>query len=113
MPRFLIDVNLPYRFSLWSGDDCIHMRDIGETWTDSQIWEYARDGDLVIVSKDADFSDRVMVSTPPPRVVHIRFGNMRMRDFHTLVSTLWPRIVTLSMTNRLVGVYENRIEAIE
>ena len=89
------------------------MRDIGETWTDSQIWEYARDGDLVIVSKDADFSDRVMVSTPPPRVVHIRFGNMRMRDFHTLVSALWPRIVTLSMTNRLVGVYENRIEAIE
>ena len=104
MPRFLIDVNLPYRFSLWSGDDCIHMRDIGETWTDSQIWEYARDGDQVIVSKDADFSDRVMVSTPPPRVVHIRVGNMRMRDFHALVSALWPRIVTLSTTNRLVRV---------
>jgi predicted nuclease of predicted toxin-antitoxin system len=60
------------------------MRDIGETWTDTQIWQYAREQDLIIVSKDTDFSDRVMVSNPPPRVVHIRFGNMRMRDFHTL-----------------------------
>jgi hypothetical protein len=30
MQRFLIDVNLPYRFPLWSGDDCVHMRDIEE-----------------------------------------------------------------------------------
>ena len=26
-----------------------------------------------------------MVSAPPPRVVHIRFGNMRMRDFHLIL----------------------------
>ena len=113
MPRFLIDVNLPYRFSLWSGEDYVHMRDIGETWTDTRIWQYARDRDMIIVSKDADFSDRVMVSVPPPRVVHIRFGNMRMRDFHGLLSALWPRIVELSATNRLVQVYPDRIEAVE
>lgn len=35
MARFLIDVNLPYRFSLWSGDDFMHMRDIGERWSDT------------------------------------------------------------------------------
>jgi predicted nuclease of predicted toxin-antitoxin system len=113
MPRFLIDVNLPYRFSLWAGDDYVHMRDIGETWTDTQIWQYAREQDFIIVSKDTDFSDRVMVSNPPPRVVQIRFGNMRMRDFHTLITSLWPRIVALSETNRLVRVYQDRIEAVE
>lgn len=58
MPRFLIDVNLPYCFALWSGEDFEHVRDMGETWTDTQIWQYARDHDMVIVSKDADFSDR-------------------------------------------------------
>ena len=42
-PRYLIDVNLPYRFALWSDGDCSHMRDLGETWTDTQIWEYARE----------------------------------------------------------------------
>jgi predicted nuclease of predicted toxin-antitoxin system len=114
MPRFLIDVNLPYRFSLWAGEDYVHMRDIGETWTDTEVWRYARRRqNLIIVSKDADFSDRVMVSVPPPRVVHIRFGNMRMRDFHGLIARLWPRVMELSLENKLVRVYRDRIEAIE
>jgi predicted nuclease of predicted toxin-antitoxin system len=113
MPRFLIDVNLPYRFALWSGEEYVHMRDLGETWTDTQIWEHGRCGDLVIVSKDADFSDRVMVTEPPPRVVHIRFGNMKMRDFHALISRIWPRVVDLSVDHKLIRVFEDRIEAIE
>jgi predicted nuclease of predicted toxin-antitoxin system len=112
MPRFLIDVNLPYRFSLWEGEAYVHMKDIDETWTETRIWQYARDQKMVIVSKDADFSDRVMISEPPPRVVHIRTGNMRMRDLHGMLTDLWPRIVELSATNRLVQVYRDRIEAV-
>jgi predicted nuclease of predicted toxin-antitoxin system len=91
----------------------LHVRDIGETWSDSQIWQYARERDLVIVSKDTDFSDRAMINAPPPRVVHLRIGSMRMRDFHALISRLWPSIAVLIATNRLVRVYENRIEAVE
>jgi predicted nuclease of predicted toxin-antitoxin system len=113
MRGFLIDVNLPYRFSLWSGEDFEHMRDVGEAWTDTQIWRYAQERDLVIVSKDTDFSDRVLVTGAPPRVVHVRLGNMRMADLHGLISRLWPQIVELSATNRLVTVYRDRIEAIE
>ena len=107
MPRFLIDVNLPYRFALWSGNDCSHLRDLGETWTDTRILEYARERDMVIVSKDTDFSDRIMVSSPP-RVVHIRFGNCRMRDFHSLMTRLWPQVIALSTHNRLVRAYLSR-----
>jgi predicted nuclease of predicted toxin-antitoxin system len=113
MPRFVIDVNLPYRFALWCGDDYVHMRDLGETWTDTQIWDYGRRHDLVIVSKDADFSDRAMVSQPPPRVVHIRFGNMKMRDFHALMTRVWPTVVGLCPNHRLIRVFRNCIEAIE
>ncbi|WP_201219304.1 DUF5615 family PIN-like protein [Halochromatium roseum] len=112
MAQFLIDVNLPYRFALWANEDCIHMRDIGETWSDSEIWRYAREHDLIIVTKDTDFSDRIMVSEPPPRVVHICFGNMRMRQFHGLMTRLWPQIMELTTTNRLVRVYQDRIEAL-
>ncbi len=59
MPRYLMDVNLPYRFSLWSTSEYVHMRDLGETWSDTEIWNDARDHDLVIISKDTDFSDRL------------------------------------------------------
>jgi predicted nuclease of predicted toxin-antitoxin system len=113
MPRFLIDVNLPYRFSLWAGDDCVHARDLGERWSDSELWAYARDRGLIIVSKDADFSDRAPVSRPPPQVIHIRFGNMRMRDFHGLICRQWPEIVGLTEDHRLVTAYQDRIEAID
>lgn len=89
------------------------MRDLGETWTDTQIWEYARERDMIIVSKDTDFSDRMMVSSPPPRIIHIRCGNMMMRDFHGLMTRLWPKTIALSEDNRLVRVYQDRIETIE
>jgi len=113
MARFLIDANLPYRFSLWAKDACIHARDLGEDWSDSEIWAYARAQNLIIVSKDADFSDRILVSKPPPRVIHIRFGNMKMRDFHGLIRHQWPDIVALAHQHRLVTAYRNRIEAID
>lgn len=113
MARYLIDVNLPYRFALWAGDDFVHARDLGERWSDSQLWSFARENSLVIVSKDADFSDRALISQPPPWVVHIRYGNMKMRDFHGLISRQWPTIVALSQKNRLVRVYDSSVEAIE
>jgi predicted nuclease of predicted toxin-antitoxin system len=82
MAAFLVDVNLPYHFRLWAGSEYLHVKDLGETWTDSQIWQYAQTQRLTIISKDADFSERILLHEPPPRVIHIRFGNLKMRDFY-------------------------------
>jgi len=46
MLRYLIDANLPYRFSLWHGDAFLHVFDLGDDMPDSAIWEYARDNNL-------------------------------------------------------------------
>lgn len=110
MAKYFIDVNLPYRFSVWHGEEYIHARDLGDSWSDSQIWSYARERDLTIVSKDADFSERALLWGPPPRVIHIRFGNLRMRDFHRHVCAVWPEVCHLSGRCRLVNVFEERIE---
>jgi predicted nuclease of predicted toxin-antitoxin system len=50
------------------------------------LWHYARQHELVIVSKDADFSDRIIMQTPPPWVVHLRFGNLRRKEFHARIA---------------------------
>ncbi len=113
MPRFLVDVNLPYHFSLWQGDDYIHQKDIDDEWTDTQIWNYAKQNDLTIISKDTDFSNRVIFHVPPPKVIHIRLGNMRMREFFTALNSVWEEVLELNRGHKLVAVFSDRIEAIE
>lgn len=60
MAKYLIDVNLPRRSSLWNSDDYIHQYDIADEWTGTQIWNYAKENSLTIVTKDADFSNRII-----------------------------------------------------
>ncbi|WP_353852118.1 DUF5615 family PIN-like protein [Microcystis sp. LE19-41.2A] len=52
---------------------------LGRIPRDTEIWQYPKDKKLVIVTKDADFSDRLMLDFSPPKVVHLRFGNIRKR----------------------------------
>ena len=110
--RFLIDANLPFRFSLWHGEEYLHVYDLGDDLPDADVWEHARRNDLVIVTKDADFSHWAMLSDPPPRVVRFRVGNMRLRDFHAFANQVWPKVRALSASHKLVIIFRDRIETI-
>ena len=112
MAQFLIDANLPYKFSVWHGDSFERVFDHDDSWSDMEIWRYAQDNDLTIVTKDADFSDWIMLSSPPPRVVHFRIGNMKIRDFHGFVQRIWPNIEQLVICYKLIIVYLDRIECV-
>ncbi len=113
MTKYLIDVNLPRYFSLWAGDDCEHVANINDELKDSEIWFYAKENKLTIVTKDADFSELVLLSKPPPRVIHIKYGNMKMREFHRHISNIWRDVCILSENYKLVRVYKDRIEGID
>jgi predicted nuclease of predicted toxin-antitoxin system len=91
----------------------IHVSILGKSPSDTQIWEYAKQNDLAIVTKDADFSDRFMVDSSPPRVIHLRFGNMKKRVFHAFLASVWPKIEALMVDYKLINVYLNRIEAVK
>jgi predicted nuclease of predicted toxin-antitoxin system len=77
---FLFDENLPLRIQFTPSLPVIHTTVIGTSPTDFEIWAYAQARDFVIITKDADFSVRILLNTPPPRVVHLRIGNMRKRE---------------------------------
>jgi predicted nuclease of predicted toxin-antitoxin system len=113
MAGYLIDVNLPYYFSVWRGTDYIHVRDLNDGWTDAQVWDHAKREGLTIVSKDADFSARILIEAPPPRVIHIRLGNLKMREFHERISGIWTTVCELSARYRLVNVFRDRVEGID
>lgn len=113
MADFLIDVNLPYYFSLWNNDLYVHQKDINDEWTDEQIWKYAQENNLTIITKDSDFSNKILLHTPPPKIIHIRFGNMKMKDFFETISKLWEDVLLLNKDHKLVNVFKDRIEAFQ
>lgn len=112
MKGYLFDQNLPVQIRFSPKLPIFHSTAIGPNPTDSQVWEFARDRELVIVSKDADFSQRIRSNTPPPWIVHLRFGNLRKRDFHDILARMWPKIETMLNSHKLVNVYQDRIEGI-
>ena len=71
--KLLLDQNLSPRLlpaleSLYPGSShvrLIGLRDAG----DDAIWDYARDHDFIIVSKDSDFHQRSLLFGFPPKVI--------------------------------------------
>ncbi len=112
MKKFLIDVNLPYYFSLWKGEEFIHQKDINDEWTDIEIWNYAKENNLTIITKDSDFSHRIILAEPPPKIIHIKFGNLKMKDFFYVLDNCWNKILELNRNCKLVNVYKDSIEGI-
>jgi predicted nuclease of predicted toxin-antitoxin system len=109
---FLLDENLPYRLRFQPSQPIHHSSELGGHPSDADLWDYAKTNNFVIVTKDADFSDRILVSEPPPRVIHLRFGNLRRENFHAFLAQIWPRVEILLASNKLVNVYLDRLEAV-
>ena len=111
MKGFLLDENLPTRLTFSPSLPVSHARDLGENPSDSELWDLAKAARSVIVTKDTDFSDRILVSEPPPWIVHLRFGNMQRKEFHRFLAAVWPQVESLLPTYKLICVYADRIEA--
>lgn len=112
MSKYLIDANLPRRVAVWVGNDFEFVADIDDEWTDSQIWEYGKLNHLTIVTKDADFSHRIILAQPPPRVIHIKIGNMRLRELRAFLDLVWDSACAVSREYKLVNVFRDRVEGV-
>lgn len=113
MPRYLIDVNVPCVSTIWPPEIAVYAIGLGPKWPDTLLWLYALDHELTIVTKDADFSNRLMTAQRAPRIIHLKIGNMRLAEFCAFIEPMWPRIAALSARCRLVQVYRDRIETLE
>lgn len=66
---------------------------------------------MIIVTKDSDFSNKILYKSPPPKVIHIRFGNLRIQELYIVLEKMWPYIEESIKTHKLVNVYKDRIES--
>ncbi len=56
-----------------------------EQATDRQIWNYAKQNTLIIVTRDSDYSDLSVVLGFPPKVIWIRRGNCSTQTIETIL----------------------------
>jgi predicted nuclease of predicted toxin-antitoxin system len=113
MKGVFIDENLPAGLQLPTDLPVSHVTAMSESPPDTVVWNHARKRSLVIVTKDADFSHRILTDDPPPWIVHIRFGNLRLRPFIQRLTAVWPSVEALLPKHKLITVFSNGIEAIE
>ena len=73
--KFLIDENLPDCLKIWSSSDFLHVTKISKSIPDTEIWQFAVENNLIILTKDTDFHERILYGNPPPKVILIRLGN--------------------------------------
>ena len=82
--KLLFDQNISYKLVTRVGDvypESKHVRQVGlGEADDAEVWDYARDNDFVIVSKDEDFHQRSFLYGSPPKVVWLRLGNCTTQD---------------------------------
>ena len=113
MPGYLIDANLPRWFEPWSGPNYQFADDFAPSWSDTEVWSFAKQNDLTLVSKDTDFLLRAVAALVGPRLIHFRTGNLTMRSFHQIVTPIWDEVCQLSERARIVLIFRDRIETIE
>jgi predicted nuclease of predicted toxin-antitoxin system len=79
--KFLIDNQLPFALAkalVSKGHTASHVLDVGlESATDEEIWNYAEENSLVLITKDEDFSRRASLPSASVQVVWVRRGNCR------------------------------------
>ena len=87
--KLLFDENLSHKLPRLLAElfaDSIHVRDVGlKSADDPIVWQYAKDNQFIIVSKDSDLHQRSFVFGHPPKLIWVRLGNCSTRDVERLL----------------------------
>jgi len=88
--QLLLDANLSWRSAAVLKahfDECCHVDDTELTIPakDAEIWGYARNNDMLIVTNDEDFFHLSLLKGFPPKVVLLRTGNHHRKYIEQLL----------------------------
>jgi len=53
--------------------------------TDIKVWEFAKENNYTIVTKDSDFNDLVILKGIPPKVIWLKVGNCRVVEIEKIL----------------------------
>jgi len=111
MNQYLIDVNLPKYFKFFNKPEFSFVIDISLTFSDTKIWEYAVEKNLIIITKDTDFYYRSLIASIKPKVVYISLGNISLKQLNSYFTLYWHIIEEALHNHYLIVVKEEGIDA--
>ena len=107
--KLVVDAQLPPSLAAalrQAGCDAVAIREIGlREAKDSAIWQYARENNAAILTKDEDFAERCLCSQNPPVVIWLRIGNATNPVLLGWFLPLLPAVLTRIQTgDKLIEV---------
>lgn len=112
--KFLIDAQLPKKLAIFlekSGYDTLHTLDLPDKnfTKDSQINQISIAEKRVVVSKDLDFIESLLISDKPYKLLAISTGNITNKMLLKLFEEYIEQIVLYLEENRLVELTDKEI----
>lgn len=97
--RFLIDAQLPRRLARWlqeKGHDALHTHDLpqGNRTEDTDVNDLSLREQRVIVTKDTDFVDTLLLARKPHKLLLVVTGNIGNADLEGLFQRNLEEIVS-------------------
>lgn len=95
-----LDAHLSPRVAKWIadqiGEPAVPVRDIElREAEDATIWEAARRARVIVLTKDADFEERVRRLGPPPQVIWLTCGNTSEERLKEILTQQLPAALAL------------------
>ena len=110
MPIYIIDENLPATLPIWNNNRFIHILEISDKFSDSDIWLHALNNQLIIITKDADFYNRYLSSEISPKVIWIKTGNKKKKIFYSFIEQIWDEVEAMLSLSSFIIIDEEKIE---
>lgn len=112
--KFILDAQLPKKladFLVWKGYDAIHTLDLAlkNRTTDSQINQITMDESRVLISKDLDFIESLLISDKPYKLIYLTTGNITNKALLDIFSRNIQKIIEMIELNRVIEITQESI----
>jgi len=107
--KFIVDAHLPKKLSFFlleQGHDSVHTLDLPNknATKDSEINQLSLDEKRVLISKDLDFIESLLVSDKPYKLAAVATGNISNKKLLELFHQNIEQIIVALEENRLIEI---------
>ena len=112
--KFLLDAQLPKKISEflnWKGYDSIHTLDLPDKnrTKDTKINDISIEQSRIVISKDLDFVESLLVSDKPYKLIYIAVGNVSNKELLEIFGKNIEKIVKCIENARLIEITKSKI----